>query len=1031
MQSKGAIRFLAIAFALVSLFQLSFTYCTRQVEKDARIYADNPGIYEQAKQLARGDEVRENIIIDSLLSVREQFYLDSMAHITVYNLAWIRKYTYMECKDREINLGLDLRGGMNVTLEVSVPDIIRALSGNSKDLAFMQSMALAEEMEKTSNDDFVVLFERAWQQINPNGQLASIFVVGLKDRINFNSSNEDVLKVIRAESNDAIDRTFNILRSRIDRFGVTQPNIQKLAVAGRVLIELPGIKDPARVRKLLQGSAQLEFWETYEYAEIINLIEQADKKVLARMNVIDTTLKSDTAAMAELSDTTAQDTLLLAEDAPKDTAAAIADQSYEEYAKEHPLLAVLQPNLYRDEQAGGYFPSPGPVVGLSRIIDTAKVGRMLRDPEVRAMFPREMRFAWTVKPIDDNKTTLQLLALRATREGAASLGGSVVVDARQDFDQFGRNEISMTMNSEGAQIWRNLTANNIKKSIAIVLDGYVYSFPTVQNEIPSGRSSISGNFTLEEAKDLANILKAGKLPAPARIVEEAIVGPTLGKEAINAGLLSMIIAFCVTLLYMILYYNRAGLVADIALVTNMFFIFGVLASLGAVLTLPGIAGIVLTIGMDVDKNVLIYERVREEIRAGKGIRLAINDGYKNAYSSIIDSNVITLLTAIVLYIFGSGPVQGFATTLIIGILSSLFCAIFITRLIFIWMMDRNIKINVWNRVTKNVLTKVNIDFIGRRKIFYVLSGILILAGVISISVRGLSYGIDFLGGRTYVVRFDQDVKTEDIRTALEAVFDGNRPEVKTFGPNDQVKITTAYMIDDKSAETDSIIETLMFSGLAQFYRNKIDVDQFLSHDASKVIGQLSSQKVEPAIAYSLLVKAYYAVFFSLIIIFLYILIRFKRWQWGVGAIAALFHDTLIIIGVFSLLYGIMPFGLEIDQHFIAAILTIIGYSIMDTVIIFDRVREHMAIYPKRDIISNMNSAINSTLSRTLNTSGNTLLVLLAMFIFGGEVIRGFAFALIFGIIIGTYSSIFTATPIAYDMINLFKKRKEKKALAAK
>jgi len=646
---------------------------------------------------------------------------------------------------------------------------------------------------------------------------------------------------------------------------------------------------------------------------------------------------------------------------------------------------------------------------------------------VKAVFPREYKFLWEVKAFDEKKTMLRLIAIKVTsNDGKAPIDGGVVTDARQDFGQNGTNEVAMTMNSEGAKTWKRLTGEHVGECIAIVLDNYVYSFPTVNSEIPNGHSQITGNFTLEEAKDLANVLKAGKLPAPAKIVEEAIVGPTLGKEAIQAGVMSFIAAFVLTLLFMIFYYHRAGMVADIALFVNMFFVFGILASLGAVLTLPGIAGIVLTLGMDVDKNVIIYERIREELRAGKGIRLAINDGYKHAYSAIIDSNVTTLLTAIVLYIFGSGPVQGFATTLIIGIISSLFCAIFITRLVFIWMLDTNKEITVWTKYTKNFLTNVHIDFIGVRKKFYILSLALVVIGIISLATKGLTRGIDFLGGRTYVVRFDKDIQTNELRTALGKVFDGNEPEVKTFGPSTQVKITTSYRIDDKTTAADSIVESKLYNGLAPFYNVKISQADFMKHDETKVLGRLSSQKVEPTIAYSLLRKAFFAVFFSLMIIFIYIAVRFKKWQWGLGGVVSLFHDTFIVISIFSIFNGILPFTLEIGQDFIAAILTIIGYSIMDSVIIFDRIREYQTLYPKRDMHQNMNDAINSTLSRTLNTSGITFMVLLAMFIFGGEVIRGFTFALLIGVAIGTYSSVLNATPIAYDTLKWMERRKAKK-----
>ncbi len=1038
MQNKGVFKFLAILIALVCVFQLSFTLCTRMVEKDAKVYAKNSGAEIIAKKLSKGNPEMERYYLDSVLNGKENFYLDSMSSEVIYNFAWIRKYTFKECREREINLGLDLKGGMNVTMEVSVPDIIKALAQNTKDPFFNKVLDDARKMHESSDRDFVTLFGESFKANNKsNAKLASFFIVGLKDEITFNSTDDEVITKIRKETDAAVDRTFNILRTRIDRFGVTQPNIQKFGTSGRILIELPGVKDPERVRKLIQGTAKLEFWETYEYKDVYSYIDEADKKLKTFLANGDTAKKVDSLAASETADGKAekQDTTkkeTFAHKASKDSAKGKdknAKQSFEDYAKDHPLLAYLQPALSKDEK-GSYYPNKGPVVGFCQVFDTAKVGVMLRNPLIKQIFPREMHLMWTIKAVDADKkgTTLQLLALKATRDGTSSLSGDVIVDARQDIAQNQGNEITMRMNSEGASIWKNLTANNIGKSVAIVLDDYVYSFPTVQSEIPNGSSSITGNFTLEEAKDLANILKAGKLPAPARIVEEAVVGPTLGKEAINAGLMSMVIAFIVTLMYMAFYYNRAGLVADIALFTNMFFVFGILASLGAVLTLPGIAGIVLTIGMDVDKNVIIYERIREEIRTGKGIRLAIHDGYKHAYSSIIDSNVTTLLTGIVLYIFGSGPVQGFATTLIIGIISSLFCSIFITRLIFEWMMAKNITINVWNKFTKSFLTKVNINFIGVRKYYYILSMALVVAGIASLSFRGLSYGIDFLGGRSFVVRFDQDVKTEDIRLSLAKVFDGQKPEVKTFGPNDQVKITTSYMLSEKTARADSMVEAKLYEGLNKYYKNKLSIGDFMSHADKKALGRLSSQKVEPTIAYSLLKSAYLAVFFSLLIIFIYIAIRFKRWQWGLGAVGSLIHDTFITISIFSLLYGILPFSLDIDQHFIAAILTIIGYSIMDSVIIFDRIREYMTLYPKRDMKTNMNDAINSTLGRTLNTSGITFLVLLSMFLFGGEVIRGFAFALMFGVVIGTYSSILNATPIAYDLLMWQQRRKEKNSL---
>jgi SecD/SecF fusion protein len=1045
MQNKGAIKVFAIAFALVCLYQLSFTYFSNHTESKALTYASSDAVSKQAKELAKGDAIREKLIYDSLVKDKETFYLDSMQNEVVFNFLWIKKYTFKECKDREINLGLDLKGGMNVTLEISVIDVIREMTNNSKNPIFTKALDKASEMEKTSTKDFVTLFGEAITEIDPGFKLSTIFnTVELKDKINYNSTNDEVLAVIKTETDDAIDRTYNILRTRIDRFGVTQPNIQKLSTAGRILVELPGIKDPNRVRKLLQGTAKLEFWKTWDVSDVYAQLVAANTKLaelyknsdttIADTTAADTSLVKTTATVEDSSDISTADTTSLVNKLKKDTAGSsdlAKNESFEQYAKENPLFAHLALNIQKSDDGKQYL-GKGPNVGYCLVTDTPKVNKMLALANEKNLFKNDVRFLWEVKPFDDKKTMLWLVAIKVDdRDGKCALDGAVITDASQDFDQNGKNVVSMTMNSEGSSIWKRLTGDNIGKCIAVVLDNYVYSYPVVQGEIPNGHSQITGSYTLEEAKDLANVLKAGKLPAPAKIVEENIVGPTLGQEAINAGLWSFIAAFLVTLLFMIFYYHKAGMVADIALFVNMFFVFGILASLGAVLTLPGIAGLVLTLGMDVDKNVIIYERIREEIRAGKGIRLAINDGYKHAYSAIIDSNVTTLLTGIVLYIFGSGPIQGFATTLIIGIISSLFCAIFITRLVFIWMMDKNWNITVWSKATKDILTKVHIDFIGIRKKYYVLSGALIIIGLVSLYVRGVSYGIDFLGGRTYVVRFDQDIKTNEIRTTLGKVFEGAEPEVKTFGPNNQVKITTSFMIDDKTLEADSIVETKLFEGVKSFYNVPIDLNTFMVHEEGKVLGKLSSQKVEPTIAYSLLKKAYLAVFFSLLIIFIYIAFRFRKWQWGLGGVVSLFHDTFIVLTVFSLFWGILPFTLEIDQHFIAAILTIIGYSIMDSVIIFDRIREYQTLYPKRDLKSNMNDAINSTLSRTLITSGITFMVLLAMFIFGGEVIRGFCFALLVGVAVGTYSSVLNATPVAYDTIQWLERRKARKELNLK
>jgi SecD/SecF fusion protein len=1062
MQHKGVVKFFAIIFTLVCLFQLSFTFISYYYSGKADDYANSAQVTAFAKQKAQGDPIKEEYYYDSVSKSRLEYFNDSMANVGVYNIL-VKKYTLKEVREREINLGLDLKGGMNVTMSVSVPDVIRALSGYNQDPTFLKALQKATEMEKTSTSDFVDLFAESFKEVDPNAKLAAIFnTVELKDKINYNSSNADVIKVIREESNAAIDRTYEILKSRIDRFGVVQPNIQRLQTAGRILIELPGIKDPERVRKLLQGTAQLEFWETYQFPVLQPYFAEANKKLTSILAAdqdsvpSDSTLKADTAAAAKAiaskqtlaekkepakteavkkadtakSDTSKGNALLkqLGKDTSKTATMAKQKESFEEYSKQNPLFAYLNPAIYQDKN-GQYVAGQTAMVGRAFIKDTARVNSMLR--MTRNMFPRDMKLAWTVKPRGESPDVLELVALKVTsRDGSPALGGDVITSARQDYDQNGRVEVSMSMNSEGARVWKRLTGENIGKQVAIVLDGYVYSYPNVNGEIPNGMSSISGGeMTVEEAQDLANILKAGKLPAPARIVAEEVVGPSLGQESINAGLLSFVIAFIGVLLYMSLYYNGAGHVADVALFANVFFLMGVLASIGAVLTMPGIAGIVLTLAMAVDSNVIIYERMREEMRAGKGMRLVVKDGFHHALSAIIDGHVTTILTGIVLYIFGSGPVQGFATTLVIGLLLSLFSSIFIARLVFEWMLDRNMTITTGNKYTQNLFQNINIDFIGLRRKMYIISIAVLIPGAISIFVRGMDMGLDFTGGRSYIVRFDQNVSTTDVRASLNKSF-GEAPEVKTFGPQNQVKITTKFMINERNQQADSIVSNKLFEGVKGFYKRPITITDFKANAPGKIIGELSSQRVDPTISYSLIWKAVMAVFFALIIIFVYIAFRFKNWQFGMGGVVSLAHDSLIIITMFTLFHGIFPFGMEIGQDFIAALLTIIGYSIMDTVIIFDRIREYRALYPKRDLGQNINAAINSTLGRTINTSGVTLVVLVIIFIFGGEVLRGFTFALITGVVIGTYSSVFVATPIAYDIILWQQHRKEKKALIA-
>jgi SecD/SecF fusion protein len=848
----------------------------------------------------------------------------------------------------------------------------------------------------------------------------------MRDRINFNSTNDEVISVLRREINQAVDRSFQILRNRIDRFGVAQPNIQKLAGSNRILVELPGVKEPERVRRLLQGTARLEFWETFEYSEVHNYFAEANE--MLRGTVVAEESQDEIATETQEQVTEELEALDL--ETPEEEVDSLRalletealetdDISREDFIKQNPLFAYLQPAIYND--GGQAVFGRGPTVGFAALQDTARVNKMLKTATERGVFPRNLRLHWNFKPNNDDGL-LGLVAIKVTtREGIAPLSGDAIVNARQDFDPTtGNVEVTMQMNSEGANIWRRLTADNVNRSIAIVLDDFVYSAPNVLTEIAGGRSQITGNFTVEEGQDLANILRAGSLPAPARIVEEAIVGPSLGREAINAGFISFILAFVLLLIFMPLYYSKAGLVANLVLVANVFFLFGVLASLGAVLTLPGIAGIVLTLGMAVDANVIIFERIREELRAGKGLKLAISDGYKNAYSAIIDGNVTTLLTGIVLYVFGSGPVQGFATTLIIGIISSLFTAIFLSRLIFNYWLENNKPIPFNTKLSQNILANVNIDFLALSKKAFTISTVVIVIGIAAIVIRGFSFGVDFSGGRSYVVRFDQEVSTADMRISLTQDL-GETAEVKTFGPSNQVKIITRFMIDDTTEEADITAERRVYESILPYFRTPISFEEFISDD-DKVLGRLSSQKVGPTVARDIKVGAVISVILAMLIIFAYIALRFKKWQFGAGGLAALFHDSFLVISLFALLHKIAPWTMEIDQAFIAAILTIIGYSINDSVIIFDRIRENFGLYPKRDIEVNINNALNSTLARTLITSGTTFAVLLTIFLFGGEVIRGFAFSLLIGVAVGTYSSLFIATPIAHKLLTKNQKK---------
>lgn len=1014
MQNKGAIRLVAILIAIACVYQLSFTWATRNQEKKAREYAANAVKVEQTlPSFNLVSDLDKAFYLDSLTRVKERYFIDSITAEKVYF-----GFTYKEIKEKEINLGLDLKGGMNVMLEVSVPELVTSLSGNSTNPLFLEAMKVAKGNLSPSRTDFIALFGEAWDQAAPGQRMSQVFgTYEMRDRIKPESSNEEVLKIIREESESAISNSFNVLRNRIRRFGVTQPNIQKIGTTGRILVELPGVKEPARVRKLLQGTASLEFWETYENQEVYGYLVEANKAVKEMLDAAKEPVTATDSTKVAADSTKTESEALLSQIKSEDSL-SVADA---QLAEQNPLFFALDPNVAQGQLLAG------PCVGRAHYRDTAKIGAWLRSPQVSTQFPADLKLMWTVKPIDDAGVIFELIAIKSTtRDGKAPLDGGVVTDANKSFgNTSGTPEVDMAMNAEGSRIWANMTANNIGRTIAIVLDGMVYSYPRVNSEITGGRSQISGNFTMTEADDLANVLKSGKLPAPARIVQEAVVGPSLGSESINAGLISFVIAFLLVLIYMVLFYYGAGFVANIALLTNVLFLFGALVSFGEVLTLPGIAGIVLTLGMAVDANVIIYERIREELRGGKALRLAVSDGYKNAYSAIVDGNLTTIITGVVLAIFGSGPVQGFATTLVIGIITSLMTSIFITRLIFDWRLERNKNITFDNKYTRNFLQNTKVDFVGLRRKAYIFSITAMVIALGFIFVKGFSYGVDFTGGRTYVIRFDQEVTTAAARTALLKEFDGS-VEVKQFGGGSQMKVTTKYLIEDNSEATDAVVDAKIYNALRGLFKNDLTLEEFTA-TTENPNGIVSSEKVGPTIADDIKRDAFIAVIIALIAIFVYIAARFRNWTWGTGGVVALMHDAIFVMGFFAIFSGLLPFSLDVDQSFIAAILTIIGYSINDTVIIFDRIREYRALYPKRDLKENINEALNSTLSRTVNTGGTTLVVLIAIALFGGEVIRGFSVALIVGVIIGTYSSIFIATPVVYDLyVRKMSKQKELK-----
>jgi SecD/SecF fusion protein len=984
MQGKGVIKFFAILLAVVCLYQLSFTWVAHKVENDAKAYSKGSPEKEKA-------------------------YLDSISTQPVYPLFG---HTYQYCVDRELALGLDLKGGMNVTMQISLRELVLALSNDNPDVVFNQALANAQTRSVTEQKDYITLFVNEYEKLAPNGKLAAIFAnSNNQDKLKFNSSNSDVETYLKDQANTAVQQSYTVLHTRIDQFGVTQPNIQLQKSTNRILIELPGVKEPERVRKLLSGTAKLEFYQTYDNSEVYQLLVNINSLLAAKNKTAapkDTTKAKATAAAK--TPTSAKDSAnsLLSKLQKSTNKDSVGLNNKAQLAAQNPLFSVMSLVTYQDA-SGQQQLNPGPIVGYSAVKDTAKVNSYLRSADVKSVLPQNLKFLWGVKPIDKTKV-FELYAIKlAGAENGPVLSGDVINDARNDVDQLkGGYEVTMYMNSQGAQKWKTVTAEASagaqKRAIAIVLDDNVYSAPNVQNEISGGVSSISGgNFTLEDTKDLANVLKAGRLPAPARIIGEEVVGPSLGQEAISAGLLSCILGLVVILIFMIAYYNRAGTVAVVAVLVNVFFLMGVLISLRAVLTLPGIAGIILILGVAVDANVLVYERVREELGLGKSLRIAVADGFKHALPSILDANISTFLTGVILFLFGSGPIQGFATTLMIGIVTTLFCSLLISRLIFEFMLEKGWDIKFSRPWSSHTFKNANYAFVKNRFKFYAFSGIFIVAGLISMATRGFNYGVDFGGGHTFVIKFSNKVTTGQVHDVVDKVL-GRGTEVKTYGA-DKISINTNYLINDTSPTADDKVQAALLQALAANPATKINASQILSH-----------QKVEATIANEVKASAKWTIIIAIIVISAYILIRFRKWQFSLGAMIATAHDSLLVLSFFSLFKDVLPFSLDIDQAFIAALLTVIGYSINDTVVVFDRIREFLHLHHAKtdDPEEVINHAINNTLSRTIITAFTVILILVILFIFGGDVIRGFSFALLIGVIFGTYSSICVATPVIID-----------------
>ena len=1016
----------------MSLYQLTFTVVASIYNKKADSYALKQ---VPAEMPTFSTSQEKDLYEDSITKQRKKFrrrFVDSMSKETVMNLG-IMKYDLGKVRSNQLNLGLDLKGGMSVIMQVDVEDVIRGLAYNNPDPTFQKALRMARDRQKESTSDYITLFGQSFSELDADAQLAAIFahLEKFQDRIDYEATNSEVLEIIRSESDAAVENTFNVIRARIDQFGVAQPNISLQANTGRIIVELPGVDDPNRVRKILQSAAELAFWKTFENSEVIQSFIQANDVLKTIMSVEesedDSLAVEETVEEVATIDTIADDSLgIYAIDSlASDTSGGLdafsgSDTSGTDELGEdafNPLFEVMSLNITNEGQA-----IEGPIVAFVLGRDTSKVNEYLAYEQVKAVFRKDLDLLWSAKPYSDEDDIFMLYAIKVDNpiEKEPALSGDVITDARQEFDEYGRPSVGLYMNSQGASTWQRLTREaaedpSVKKSVAIILDNRVFSAPRVLQEISGGRSQITG-VELDEATDLSNILKAGKLEAKAKIIEEEVVGPSLGAESVRNGLYSLLFGLALVLVFMIFYYGGSGFVSNIALFLNLFFIIGTLASLGAALTLPGIAGIVLTIGMAVDANVIIFERVREELSRGKGPRLALTDGFRNSYSAIIDANVTTLITAAILLTFGLGPVKGFATVLCIGIISSFFTAVMFSRVIFDFFLAKEKSVSFYTKLTKGAFKNININFLDRRKMTYTISGIIIVLGLASILFRGFELGVDFKGGRNYVIEFDQSVEATAVEERLNAQFAGTNTLVKTYGGNRQVQVTTPYLTDSSGAGVDSFIEARLFAGVVDLFADKPGFNEFRTTNIK------SSIKVESVIADDIRVSAIWATIFGSLGIFIYLLVRFRKWQFGAGALTAILHDVLIILSIFSIGYGFLPFSIEINQAFVAALLTVIGYSINDTVVVYDRIREYMNLHPTTDLKTNVNAAINSTLSRTLITSFTTLLVVLVLFIFGGEVIRGFSFALLIGVIVGTYSSVFIASPVTVDLLNLEAKK---------